>query len=327
MQFDDANLHQTWPVGVARWGTDNLEHAIVHYDEDIIGASQVRVKPLPFLGTSIAYISWGPMWRRGDKTEEYDFRNVVGALRHHYVQERGYFLVMMPTDFGHTSFLNSTLAALDFKPVHNTEKYKSLGLDLSLSLDELRAGLGKDWSRNLKRANRNKFTLQESSDKLALEEFFSIYDQMMALKKFGDVSLIGSFREFQHGLPETLKLRVFVSKFEGEPVATIAVWVANGRATRHFAATTPEGRSLGAAFWLDWQVVQALHYEGLFFYDLCGINPENNPGVFHYKKGLAGSNAATIDFPGLFCTWQNPFGWLIFRLGFALRNLWRRYSF
>lgn len=50
-------------------------------------------------------------------------------------------------------------------------------------------------------------------------------------------------------------------------------------------ATCTEGRKKWASYLLQWRVIEQLRSCVGRFYDLGGINPETNPGVYHYKAG------------------------------------------
>ena len=53
-------------------------------------------------------------------------------------------------------------------------------------------------------------------------------------------------------------------------------------------ATSDSGLNSKGAFLLQWTWIQWLKENGCESYDLGGIDPERNPGVYHFKSGLAG---------------------------------------
>ena len=48
---------------------------------------------------------------------------------------------------------------------------------------------------------------------------------------------------------------------------------------------------------LQWHAIKTAREQGIYWYDLGGIDPKVNPGVYHFKKGLGGSD---ITAPGPF---------------------------
>ena len=52
-----------------------------------------------------------------------------------------------------------------------------------------------------------------------------------------------------------------------------------------FAASTQEARKAYASYALFWAIIEACRNEGILYYDLGGVNPDNNLGVYNFKKG------------------------------------------
>jgi hypothetical protein len=53
-----------------------------------------------------------------------------------------------------------------------------------------------------------------------------------------------------------------------------------------------------AAYLLQWETVRLLKTRQIRYYDLHGINPNLNPGTYHFKKGLAGKTGREVNFIG-----------------------------
>jgi lipid II:glycine glycyltransferase (peptidoglycan interpeptide bridge formation enzyme) len=54
-------------------------------------------------------------------------------------------------------------------------------------------------------------------------------------------------------------------------------------------ATSGEGMKTKGSYLLQWRMIQRLKERGCRWYDLGGINPQRNPGVFHFKSGFGGA--------------------------------------
>ena len=48
-------------------------------------------------------------------------------------------------------------------------------------------------------------------------------------------------------------------------------------------ATHDEGLNTKAAYLIHWTMINRLKESGVQSYDLGGINPETNPGVYHFQ--------------------------------------------
>src|SRR5271157_1357575 len=109
-EFDDANILQTWSYGAVISGKRNISHLILRGNGDIAAVAQARIAKLPFINVGIAYIGWGPLWRRsGTKPNLDTFRQVVRALRNEFVCKRGLVLRLSPIFFDDDSPRFSTI--------------------------------------------------------------------------------------------------------------------------------------------------------------------------------------------------------------------------
>ena len=45
------------------------------------------------------------------------------------------------------------------------------------------------------------------------------------------------------------------------------------------------------SYLLQWRMMQWLRERGCRWYDLGGVNPTRNPGVYHFKSGFGGAEA------------------------------------
>jgi lipid II:glycine glycyltransferase (peptidoglycan interpeptide bridge formation enzyme) len=60
-------------------------------------------------------------------------------------------------------------------------------------------------------------------------------------------------------------------------------------------ATSDDGLNARGAYLLQWTMIQWLKENGFKWYDLGGIDPQGNPGVYSFKKGLSGADMSHIS--------------------------------
>jgi hypothetical protein len=304
-QFEDASLHQTWPLGAARWGAENLYHAVITRDGTIMAAAQIAVRKMGPVGAVAAYISWGPVWRRDGSRDRAAYNQLLIALRRKFVEEDGYMLALMPTDPGLSNDFDQSMKELGFRRQKGMETYETLIIDPQLPEADRMSGLGKNWARNWKRAGKKDIRVKVTTSGAGIEEFQNLYAQMKQLKPFEDTPVLVHLANVQDQLPDEEKLDIYLACCDGTPVAGIVVWKIGNRAYRILAATSKEGRKLGAAFYLDWHIVDVMRAKNINHYDLCGIDPKYNPGVHSYKKGLSGKTGTRIELPGHYWACRN----------------------
>ena len=85
-RFSDLGLSQSWEYGeaVAALQGADCEHVAIRDETEVLGLASVRIKRLPVVGGGIAYISAGPLVRRGPSPDLDRFGAVVAALKSDY---------------------------------------------------------------------------------------------------------------------------------------------------------------------------------------------------------------------------------------------------
>ena len=288
--FDDANIYQTWSYASIRWGENNLSHVILKKDGFIVGAAQLRIVRLPVLKRGIAYIRWGPLWRLcGKKTDLESLRQMTRALLEEYVLHRGLLVRVLPNEIeGDDNVIRSIFEMEGFR--WRPDSYRSFLLDLKPSLKILRKGLRPTWRTHLNRADKNGLKLIEGTEDKLYEEFSVLYNEMLTRKGFSPGVDINEFREIQKDLSYDLKMRIMICEFEEEPVSALVGSLIGNRGIYLLGATGDKGLKLKGSYLLQWRMIQWLKEHGARWYDLGGIDPDGNPGVYHFKAGLGGAD-------------------------------------
>jgi len=286
--FYDATIYQTWSYGAIRWGTTNLSHLVLRQNGKVIGAAQVRIVSVPLVKRGIAYVTWGPLWHSAwDRADLETLRQLVQALKQEYVDRRSLFLRISPNEFrAEASFFRSMFEAEGFigKPI----AYQTLHLDLSPPLHKLRSGLNQKWRNCLNRSERNDLTLVKGCDDELFRKFIEIYHSMVTRKQFAPRVDVEEYRKLHHDLPEDMKMIVMICEFQREPIAGLVGSMLGGLGIYVLGATARTGLKLKGSYLLQWEMIKWLKSNGAVLYDLGGIDPVGNPGVYHFKVGIGG---------------------------------------
>src|SRR6266480_41117 len=95
--FADSSIYQTWPYGIARSGRTRISHLVVRRGPDVVAAAQARLTLIPYLNLGMAYVFWGPLWRRRNGQADPEvFRQAVRALKDEYVGGRKMVVRIIP---------------------------------------------------------------------------------------------------------------------------------------------------------------------------------------------------------------------------------------
>jgi Acetyltransferase (GNAT) domain len=290
--FRDANLYQTWSYGEVRWGRRCTSHLILKRNGRVVAMAQVAVfKPLP-LRMGIAQLRWGPVCLPKDGSNETDAAAVMAdALYEEYVRKRGMYLRILPAGWGHAEDDSALANALDTRfacePFEAGESYRTMVVDLRPSLESIRKALDQKWRNQLNRAERNGLSVSEPSGESAFRVFAKLYEQMVARKQLVAADL-DQFIQMQDRLPNRHAMKVLICEASGEAVAGLVGGAVGNTGIYLLGATNEQGMKSKGAYLLQWHMMAWLKQAGLEFYDLGGINPETNPGVYHFKKGMGG---------------------------------------
>jgi hypothetical protein len=290
--FDDANIYQTFDYGGVRWGKKSLSHLVLKGDGEVLGMAQLRiVRPTP-LKFGMAYLRWGPLCeRRGKLRDPEVFTNMAHALEEEYVGKRKLLLRILPNAFAgspraevmQTAFSRFTREALT---AENT--YRTFVLDLSPSLDELRKKLDAKWRNKLSGAEKNNLKVVAGNGPQEYQTFCQLYYQMRQRKNFETTVDAEEFRRIQERLAETHRMRILICEHQGTPVVGLVASAMGDSAIYLLGATSDAGLNTKGAYLLQWTMIRWLKENGIRWYDLGGIDPEGNPGVYSFKRGLSG---------------------------------------
>jgi len=300
--FNDASLYQTWSYGSILWGENNLSHLVLKKDNEVEAAAQLRILKLPIIGVGCAYLRWGPLWQHRERENNVDtFRRAIHALREEYVVKRGYVLRIIPDEaFDGSNTIKKIIESEGFIWQESVSPYRTFIIDLSNSLSELHKGLKPSWRNNLRKSERNELNVIEGDSDHLYEVFLDIYKEMHSFKKFVEFVNVNEIRLIQKDLCDTLKMRIMVCEYKGEPVSAAVTSALGNRGLGILWATNKKGRDLKASFLLQWRVIEWLKSSGYLWYDLGGINPQKVLGTYRFKAGLAGKCGRDVHFIGQF---------------------------
>jgi hypothetical protein len=303
--FDDANLYQTWSYDEVRFGRKRISHLVLKLRGRVVAAAQVRLATVPVVGVGIAYVYWGPLWKlKGEEPDIDVFVHVVRAMRDEYAGRRGLLLRIYPVLFDDEASLFLPLLEQEgFRPVDNETPSRTILIDLTRSLDELRKGFDVKWRGHLNRSEKNSLEIVEGTVDDLFEKFIGIYNELLERKKFAIPNDIDEFRTIQEDLPEKFKMKIVLCSFQ-ETLCVGAIMATIGTTAVYlFGATNEVGMKSNGSYMIQWRFIEWLKANHFTSYNLHGINPVTNPGGYVFKSGIRGKqNGKDVHFLGKFET-------------------------
>jgi lipid II:glycine glycyltransferase (peptidoglycan interpeptide bridge formation enzyme) len=223
---------------------------------------------------------------------------MAAALETEYVGKRGLFLRILPNAVKGTpraAMFASAFARFRSERFGPGDSYRTFILDLDPPLEELRRRLDQKWRNQLNRAEKNGLRIIEGSSLAEFDTMITLFNEMWVRKRFAQTSDINEFRHIQESLPDNQKLRVFICEQAGTPVAGLLATAMGDSGIYLFGGTSDRGMQSKGSYLLQWRVIQWLKESGIRYYNLGGINPETNPGVYHFKQGLSGKDVLYLE--------------------------------
>ncbi len=323
--FDDATVYQTLAYGTARWGNGNLCHIVIKKGSRIVSIAQVRIVAPPFFRGGIAYVGWGPLWKLKNEEDSLDnLSHMLKVLKKEFVLERKMYLRVYPYCFWedpNSSLINETFVTEGYH--HSSQNMRTLILDLSRPLDELRMNTRRKWRQVLGYAERENLTLISGLDEKLLAVGIDIYKEMQQRKQFAEFADYNKLVTIQKYLPQALKFQNLICYVDGVPAAALTWAVVGSTGLPVLAATGLVGREKNASYLLWWKMVESLKSQGLKSLDLGGVNPERNPGSYVFKTGLAGKLGREVNYLGHYDACESRSSLLLFTLGNRVRATYR----
>jgi Acetyltransferase (GNAT) domain len=296
--FDDANIYQTWSYGAVRWGKRNLSHLILKRNGKVVAMAQLRIVRPTSLKFGMAYLRWGPLChRRGARLDPDVTLRMARSLEEEYVGKRRLLLQILPNAFvgsARADVFQSAFSRFELEPRNSSNTYRTFVLDLVPSLKELRREFDPKWRNKLNGAEKNGLKVFAGSGKDEYQTFCRLYRQLRNRKTFETTVDIQEFGRIQEDLPPNQRMRILIGEQNGVPVAGLVAASLGDSAIYLLGATSDNGLKAKASYLLQWTLIQWLKESGFKQYDLGGIDPEQNPGVYYFKRGLSGADVSQL---------------------------------
>jgi hypothetical protein len=260
----------------------------VQEDGSIFGVAAVRLKPLPLTNRCIAYISGGPMVLKRDRSGGcQDLCIVIEAFRRQLVEKEGHILYFrLPIASPAVTENELDIRGLGFSQTRRVRSYRTIAVDLKPDQDALMARLVGKWRTDLKYAQKAGLILESGAEPDLFQRFLNLFGEMRDAKNF-DVH-VDPLRFFALS-PHSIGLNVLIATKDGKDAAGHVVSMLGNTAVYLFGATNDLGRATKAGYLLNWQSMLLAKQLGLAWYDLGGIDPKANPGVYQFKSRMGGT--------------------------------------
>lgn len=297
-------LEQSWAYGeavrAASSGRVRPERWLLAVGQtDIIGLAQAFVRPLPPLGRFVRLVR-GPLFTTGLPQEIR--RAALAAIRAAYPWRRRCLFWWLP-ELNGGSESEAAMAALGLQQM--VTGYSSIRLDLTATLERLRAGLNGKWRNALRTAEKSPMLLEVASRAEATwhaEAFAALateHDEHRIERGFRGpdgrfyaafANAIPAAPQASAGGEDAMLFWAHAGPHLGKvrPIAGILILRHGRSATYAMGWSNAAGRLVNAHYRLLWRAIAELKARGVLQLDLGGVDTEHGAGVARFKLGLNG---------------------------------------
>jgi len=266
------------PLQSAKWGearrqVDGLDSVYLAHLENNkpVLMARVEARQVPVLG-KVAWMPRGPVFSGDVSGEKYEsiLSAELGAL--------GYSLLI-------TDLYEKNIGCSKGK------KVSTIWIDLSAGLEIMAQLIDKQWMYGVRRAARDGVEVQCVRGRDEIAKFYEMCVEISQTKGFelpGSRELMQTLLESAADDDAQIEMRLFVAKHAGQ-VGAGAVIARSGKHIHYLWGASDRKFSkqrVGEA--LHWGVMEWAVSQGCTRYDLEGIDPDNNPGVYAFKKKMGG---------------------------------------
>lgn len=186
----------------------------------------------------------------------------------------------------------AALTGAGFLPARSSlDSGRTVVLDLTQSLESLRAGLDRKWRNQLKKAEAASPVFEFGSGRPLLQRFLRLHEETRGRKRLKDGIDLPALERAARDFGPSLTFAVGSAR--GRDGCALSWWSFGGRATLWLAAAGAEGMAACLPNAAYWAAITRLKSEGAESFDLSGIDAKLNPGVTHFKLGTGGEELIT----------------------------------
>lgn len=252
-------------------------------------------KPLP-LGFCFFYCPVGPVVAKGDwkdRKNQQSFTALEKHLKQLAKKERAIFFKIDP----HVPIGDFPVTWLTKKGFRDSPEDIQPGfisqIDLTLSEDDILAGMKQKGRYNIRYAERKGVTVRSGAGAGELDIFYRLLKQTAERQGITHRShhYFATFRK--HFMEKADLATFFIAEYEGKPVAAILVTFCRDEAIYLYGGSDPQDRNIYASYFIQWKGMQEAKRRGAKYYNLTGVAHADDPsnpwyGLRQFKLKFGG---------------------------------------
>lgn len=285
--FEDRHIRQSHAWGRLKTGAWTPAHAALFNGPTPLAAALILERRLPLGAGSLLWVNGGPLYRKG-LTRGQDLVSLKGFLDglKERASSRGRAVVRLNFDVAMDVEAQLVVRAAGFcRPLSPLGTGLTYRADLTKPLEDIRGAFERNWRNQLNRAEKAGAVVEFGRGPELLRRYQPLHDALCVRKGLhGQRLSVADLERMADTLGESILF--FVVSAGGEDGCGGAVWIQGDRAWFALSAANDSGLRLNLPNAMYWRALSRLKEMGVVLFDLTGIDPAGNPGVFNFKRGL-----------------------------------------
>ncbi|MBU7581141.1 MAG: GNAT family N-acetyltransferase [Porphyrobacter sp.] len=264
---------------------------VISHNDQTIALANLRERRLPIGLGSIGLVSHGPVLLRPPELWQGDLDLAFEALAD-LANKTGQEIRIDPDPVWQLSGVTARLPAGAYEDPHSSP-YRTIVLPIGDGQDAVRKRLHGKWRNILKQAEKAGLRTVVSSDPADFARMDPLLEELISRKGFSinqDPAFFARAVAMARGDERLLVTLVLAD----DEVVSAHIGAYSGQMACYLlGATNARGRQLRAAYAAQWAAIGNAIELGQQWYDLGGIDPVENPDVYHFKKRMGGHEIET----------------------------------
>lgn len=248
----------------------------------------------PLGAATVLWFNGGPVYRQPNRPEAMNLASLGKVLAEIKKAAEGLPRPVVRVNAYETSTVEAQLVMRQagfLRPLVPLSTGLTYVVDLTKSLDELRENLERNWRNQLKQAEKSAPKFELGTDDALLARYAPLHEELRRRKKLKGQALTLSDLKRMRDILGAL-ITFFMVSLDGKDACGGALWIHGKRGYFALSAANAVGLEHYLPNFMYWKAIEHLKAAGCEEFDLTGIDPRANWGVFNFKRGL---NARPVE--------------------------------
>lgn len=291
--FKDRHIKQGWTWGRLKRSSWKALPTVLFNGPTPMAMSLVLLRQAPLGAGTLAWVNGGPAFQKPrPRAQDMAYlKDYLKGLQDHlknYPRPVLRLSLQIPMDLEAQVVLRQAGFVRPLMPLTTSLTYV---VDLTKSLDELRAGLERNWRHQLKQAEKAAPEIATGRERALLERYLPLNDALVEQKGLHAQKMrLEELEETARNLGENITF--FIVSAKGRDGCGGALWTLGDKAWFALSAANEWGLKHNLPNAMFWHAISSSKSSGAASLDLAGVDPRNGWGVLNFKRGL---NATLVE--------------------------------